>query len=667
MSTISYAQNFEDVLLWRALRDVEAGTYLDIGAQDPVLDSVSLAFYNAGWRGTHVEPTPYYAAKLREARPDEIVIEAAVSQSLGPLEFHEFPDTGLSTGKAEIAQRHVQTGFETRTILVATVRLDNLLERTGEVHWMKIDVEGMEADVLESWGECRVRPWVLVIEATAPSTQEPTDHQWRDTVLSRGYREAHFDGLSRYFVHEEHAELQSRFAAPPNVFDLFAVAPHHFSASMLRAEVVASEQRSKELAAEVGRLNEELLTTSRRLVCEQGERELALRHEHEKNLIEMRWRERQLADEQLRCQVRELEDSFRRAMEAVQADASDARVEVARLEERAVQLEDKLRRADAAAECADERRKELEQARATSEQMRAEAEHRSTEQANKLIQAHAEIEQLRADLTLKLERQRIALAEAGRLINGALADQPSRWQRIVNALGPARRRPAWHALASWSHPAMDEASSEQISCQRNPGVTDPSMTSPVSPQARNPYLRADSLPELLSWPDINFVRCAYVTVLGRQPDYAGEIYYMERLRRGHSKMEILWQLRRSREGSRHDPGIAGFDRALRIARWERTALIGWLVRLVTRGEGDGPGWRRHRMLANAIERIDLAPLVSDLHDLRAQVQQLTNHLASNTEPGIWVANSNDAELLDTATYRRLAASTQRVFRKIIAA
>lgn len=58
MTIISYAQNFEDVRLWRAFSDVTAGRYLDIGTQDPVQDSVSLAFYERGWRGVHVEPTP---------------------------------------------------------------------------------------------------------------------------------------------------------------------------------------------------------------------------------------------------------------------------------------------------------------------------------------------------------------------------------------------------------------------------------------------------------------------------------------------------------------------------------------------------------------------------------------------------------------------------------
>ncbi len=79
MPFVSYAQNFEDVILWRALKHVGRGFYIDIGAQDPVIDSVSLAFYEQGWRGVHVEPVAEYAEKLRKARPDEEVIQAAVT------------------------------------------------------------------------------------------------------------------------------------------------------------------------------------------------------------------------------------------------------------------------------------------------------------------------------------------------------------------------------------------------------------------------------------------------------------------------------------------------------------------------------------------------------------------------------------------------------------
>jgi hypothetical protein len=46
MSFVSYAQNFEDVMLWRALRDIKGGFYIDVGANSPGMDSVTKAFYD---------------------------------------------------------------------------------------------------------------------------------------------------------------------------------------------------------------------------------------------------------------------------------------------------------------------------------------------------------------------------------------------------------------------------------------------------------------------------------------------------------------------------------------------------------------------------------------------------------------------------------------------
>lgn len=69
MTFISYAQNFEDVMLWRALKHIKNGTYVDIGAQHSIIDSVSKAFYDNGWRGIYIEPVQKYADLLRLNRP----------------------------------------------------------------------------------------------------------------------------------------------------------------------------------------------------------------------------------------------------------------------------------------------------------------------------------------------------------------------------------------------------------------------------------------------------------------------------------------------------------------------------------------------------------------------------------------------------------------------
>lgn len=259
MSFISYAQNFEDVMLWRALKHIPNGFYVDIGAQDPVIDSVSLGFYEHGWRGVHVEPTMQYANKLRAARPDETVMQVAIGSSHGSLTFFEFKDTGLSTADPAIAQQHKEHGFECLETQVPTMSLDALLDQGGArtVHWLKLDVEGLEKSVLESWQVSAVRPWILVIESTSPRTQELNYAVWEPMVIAKGYEFAYFDGLNRFYVSQEHIHLKGAFDRPPNIFDGFVLSclasqPFYARATenMQQAESRAQQAESRASIAE---------------------------------------------------------------------------------------------------------------------------------------------------------------------------------------------------------------------------------------------------------------------------------------------------------------------------------------------------------------------------------------------------------------------------------
>src|SRR6476659_9519982 len=176
---VSYAQNFEDVMLWRALKGVEGGFYVDVGAQDPVVDSTSLAFYQHGWRGVHIEPVPAYAKLLRERRPDEVVIQALVGSTNCLMPFFELPQTGLSTTSRDTAMRHKEAGFVVQESLMPCVTLAEALSPFlgREIHWLKIDVEGSERQVLEGWG-LKLKPWVVVIESTVPLSQIESNQHW---------------------------------------------------------------------------------------------------------------------------------------------------------------------------------------------------------------------------------------------------------------------------------------------------------------------------------------------------------------------------------------------------------------------------------------------------------------------------------------------------------
>lgn len=276
MTFVSYAQNFEDVMLWRALHHVANGFYVDIGAQDPIVDSVSRGFYEQGWRGLNVEPNQQYVEKLREARTDEVVLQTAIGDRSGFLDFYEFENTGLSTADEAVAQRHIEAGFAYTKKSVPVISLDALLDSVAapEIHWLKIDVEGFEKIVLSSWKEARVLPWIVVVESTAPLTQQETHEGWEHFLTAKDYRFAYFDGLNRFYVSPHHLNLMHIFSSPPNVFDGFVLsgtASHPFyslvesRARQAQARLNEIEAPRKALQARLAQISSQTQTSDERL------------------------------------------------------------------------------------------------------------------------------------------------------------------------------------------------------------------------------------------------------------------------------------------------------------------------------------------------------------------------------------------------------------------
>lgn len=317
---ISYAQNFEDVMLWRALKGVENGTYIDIGACDPVVDSVSLHFYLNGWRGVHVEPVPAHAEALRLARPDEQVVEAAVGEDGRTLTIHAFDGTGLSTSVASIAERHKSAGWTARPIQIACISLSRLFDtvKRRDIHWLKIDVEGMEADVLNSWGDHASRPWIVLVESTLPLSQEGNHQQWENLLTARGYEFAYFDGLNRFYVHESRSALAVHLSVPPNVFDAFSVGEHTPLGKELGAHLGEARSHVNQLIGQVGALSGEVEAREAELArvrTAQAEQSQAL-------TLEIEIRESELG--RLRSAIAALTDAAERERLALRAEIAES-------------------------------------------------------------------------------------------------------------------------------------------------------------------------------------------------------------------------------------------------------------------------------------------------------------------------------------------------------
>jgi FkbM family methyltransferase len=224
MRLITYAQNFEDVLLWRALGHVKDGFYIDVGANDPVEHSVTRAFYDAGWRGISIEPLPAFHHLFALQRPRDINLAIAAGAEDGELTLYDVPAVrGWASPERDVAAAHQAQGYQVAELKVPVRTLASICAEhvAGEIHFLKIDVEGFEGEVLRGMDFARWRPWVLVIEATLPDSRVTNHETWEHLVTGQRYRYVWFDGLNRYYVAEEHAELAASFGTPPNVFDDF--------------------------------------------------------------------------------------------------------------------------------------------------------------------------------------------------------------------------------------------------------------------------------------------------------------------------------------------------------------------------------------------------------------------------------------------------------------
>ncbi len=246
MNFVSYAQNFEDVILWRALKYIENGFYIDVGANHPTIDSVTRAFYERGWQGINIEPLPLHHAELMRDRPRDINLQCAAGASNGEIEVWECDVRGWATASADVMAQHKASGHKGVSHKVPVSRLADICARhvSGEIHFLKIDVEGFEKSVIDGADFSRFRPWILVIEATRPNSTEEIHEEWENSILAADYVLAYTDGLNRFYVAKEHGELLASLRYPPNVFDGFT------RSEQLDSELRAQQAENKAQQAE---------------------------------------------------------------------------------------------------------------------------------------------------------------------------------------------------------------------------------------------------------------------------------------------------------------------------------------------------------------------------------------------------------------------------------
>ncbi len=267
MTFVSYAQNFEDVILHRVFADIRHGTYVDAGAWDPVIESVTKAFYDLGWSGINIEPSPIFT-RLAQARPRDVNLNLALGAARGRMMLRVYRDAAQVLQASTLMHDNVpripnQAALRATDIEVEVLPLAEMLDAhppDRHIHFLKIDVEGAEEAVIRGADWRRHRPEIVLIEATRPQSTERNDDAWRPLMLAAGYRPVLFDGLNAWFLREESSDRAASFATPPNVFDNFRL--HDAEAEQ---RITAAEARARTLEARLGVSNAQSPTLAQRL------------------------------------------------------------------------------------------------------------------------------------------------------------------------------------------------------------------------------------------------------------------------------------------------------------------------------------------------------------------------------------------------------------------
>jgi FkbM family methyltransferase len=210
---LSYTQNMEDYHLSLAFAGQRTGTYIDIGAGHPIADNVSFWFYERGWQGIVVEPQQQLIDLYAQVRPRDTRVCGLVGSRCGETDFHFFDRFhGLSTTIEKHAQAAAASGITYQTVRLPMISLAQLCDdhNVTSIDFLKIDVEGAEADVLLGGDWRRHRPKVIVVEAVTPGSGEPCWDQWEPFLLSKGYGFVLFDTLNRFYVAEEEPDIAAR-------------------------------------------------------------------------------------------------------------------------------------------------------------------------------------------------------------------------------------------------------------------------------------------------------------------------------------------------------------------------------------------------------------------------------------------------------------------------
>ncbi len=189
----SFSQEGEDRVLNRFFENQKDGFYIEVGAHHPFRFSNTALFYEKGWKGLTIDPNPDVAKLFQQFRSRDRHLQMGVGKQNEPLKFYQFEESALNTFSEEVYSKRIKEGFKlARTLEIPVMSLKNIFEKNHEflpktIHFMSVDVEGFDEEVLASNDWQKYRPQIVVVEIFAKNIEEVINSNSYKIMKEAGY------------------------------------------------------------------------------------------------------------------------------------------------------------------------------------------------------------------------------------------------------------------------------------------------------------------------------------------------------------------------------------------------------------------------------------------------------------------------------------------------
>ena len=172
---------------------VKNGYFVDVGSADGIVNSNTKALEDLGWTGVAIDPFPTHWS----TRKSLLFREVVSSRKGDTVEFRLAGEVG---GIVDTLGRYRSETEKVPTVRLTTTTIADVLERARApryIHYVSLDVEGAEYDVLQAFPFSTHEVGAFTIEH---NMEEPKRSLIRSLLEARGYRFVRQQVVEDWFV-----------------------------------------------------------------------------------------------------------------------------------------------------------------------------------------------------------------------------------------------------------------------------------------------------------------------------------------------------------------------------------------------------------------------------------------------------------------------------------